>query len=395
MNAATLESASTALTLPQRAAVALGAAEHEIKLRALLTNSSGIVTVTNKAGRDECHTAYMVLKNARISITSVADGATEDAKAFTKAVKAEALRLLTITEAEESRLQALRDGFDADEKVRKDALIAAERARVDAIQARIAAIRDLPLQTVGKSSAEISAVIFSLAAKSIDDSFEEFADQAGAARLESLDKMAGAENAQRAIEIEAESRHQEGVRQQAEREAEATRLADEAAKLAAERAAYEKERDAQAERMAAEIAAAAATFKAMQDKQNAENEAQRVAMAEQQAEINRGLKVIEDARLLAERNLAEADEAERISAQAEALKSYMADAGANTATVARLAEANSVPPILEILDDDDDADPVSDDEIIALVAETFGMTRAEAIERIELIDFERASGYPA
>ena len=99
---------SKELSLPQRAAVALGTAEHEQRLIALVKESERIIDVKNKAGRDECHTAYMVLKNTRISITGLADNATEDAKAFTKAVKAEALRLLDITKAEESRLQELR-----------------------------------------------------------------------------------------------------------------------------------------------------------------------------------------------------------------------------------------------------------------------------------------------
>lgn len=157
MNTETIERPApvTALTLPQRAAVALGTATHEIKLRELLTNSAGILTVTNKAGRDECHTAYMVLKNARISITNLSDEATEDAKLFTKAVKAEALRLLNIILSEEERLQTLRDGFDVEEKARKEALIAAEMARTALIAEHIEDIRNIPLRAAGKDSVAI------------------------------------------------------------------------------------------------------------------------------------------------------------------------------------------------------------------------------------------------
>jgi len=322
MNTATIEQPVTTLTLPQRAAVALGTAEHEIKLRELVQASCRIVAVTNKAGREECHTAYMVLKNTRCSITNLSDNATEDAKAFTKAVKAEAVRLLKITEAEESRLQALRDDWDAKIEAEKQAKIAAERARMDAIEARIAAIRDLPLQTVGKSAAEISAMIGQLASTDLlDTAFEEFISNAVAARMDALDKMAKAETAQRAIEIEAESQRQEAARAALAAEAERAELAElraAAAKVAAEQAAEAKrltdlaaaqeveakrQRDhaaaeqAERERVAVEAQAKAnAELKAAQDKLNAEQAefraqqaaAQAAAILAQEIEIHHG-----------------------------------------------------------------------------------------------------------
>jgi hypothetical protein len=46
-----------------------------------------------------------------------------------------------------------------------------------------------------------------------------------------------------------------------------------------------------------------------------------------------------------------------------------------------------VDPTIEALGDTDETDP-SDEEIIELVAETFGMTMAQAIARVRVIDFD-------
>src|SRR5450631_3519473 len=90
-----------ALTLPQRAQAALGTALHEVKLRELVAASASIVTVTNGAGRDECHAAYMRLKNSRISVEKAGLASTEDANSFVKAVRVEVKRLIEISDAEE------------------------------------------------------------------------------------------------------------------------------------------------------------------------------------------------------------------------------------------------------------------------------------------------------
>ena len=62
--------ATTELTLPQRAAVALGAAEHEKQLILLVAESKTITEIKNADGRTQCHAAYMKLKNARVAIAA-------------------------------------------------------------------------------------------------------------------------------------------------------------------------------------------------------------------------------------------------------------------------------------------------------------------------------------
>ena len=75
------EKPKTELTLPQRAAVALGSSEHEIKLHELVKSSSDIIEVKNVDGRDQAHRVGMNLKNARTAITKTGKAAREDAQA--------------------------------------------------------------------------------------------------------------------------------------------------------------------------------------------------------------------------------------------------------------------------------------------------------------------------
>jgi small-conductance mechanosensitive channel len=213
---------------------------------------------------------------------------------------------------------------------------------------RISAMRDLPLQAFGKSSAEISELISGLVRAPIDESFEEFAEQAGVARLESLDKMAKAETIQRGIEIESESRRQEEARQQAERADEAMRQAAEREALAAERAA-----------LAATQAAANAEIKAAQDRLNAEQAAFVKEKADRlAADIARVAQIAKD-------------EAQRIADEATSAAPAVVETRA-----AALAIVSMIDP--------------TDSEIIEAVAAEFCMTPLEAIDRLARIDFLRA-----
>ena len=56
------------LTVQARAVLALNASKTETHLLELAKKTQSIVAVTNKAGRDECHSAAMVAADARIQI---------------------------------------------------------------------------------------------------------------------------------------------------------------------------------------------------------------------------------------------------------------------------------------------------------------------------------------
>ena len=84
-----MKSETKELTMPERAAVALGTAEHEKTLIELSKKYADIVEIKNPAGREQTHGAYMMLKNARVSIEKAGKDARDDATKFSKAVIAE------------------------------------------------------------------------------------------------------------------------------------------------------------------------------------------------------------------------------------------------------------------------------------------------------------------
>lgn len=427
MNAVTREEA-LALSLPERAAVALGAAEHEVKLRELVQQSVAIVAVTNKAGREECHAAYMKLKTTRVNIGHKVNEVTEDAKLFTKAVKTEAERLVGIMVAEEDRLQALRDAWDEAEQARKDALIAAERARVEAIADRITALREDEIDAVriNKTAEQTRTTLeYSLARAVTPELFEERFDEAvavhaevvasirailakretdeaaaaeaEAARLAELERLA-AERAELA-KLRAEQAERERLakiesdRVAAEHAAEAKRLADLATKQAAE---LQKMRDAEAARVRAEQAErdrVAAETKRQLDAQQAEIAAERRALEEQRAAAAKAEQDridADEARVQAAKDFIEAAdrEAERVRLQALADESLAA--GRERQNDEHVA---GLPPGALGADSMADmaiTDEPSDEEIITMVATAFDLSILETVDRMSRIDFGTA-----
>jgi len=333
---ATTQSEQTALTLPQRAAVALGESANEAKLRELVAKSAGIVAVTNSDGREEAHRAGMVLLKTRTGIRATGKAARDDATKFSKAVIAMEDELIGIIEPEETRVLALRDKWDEAVAAEKAAKIAAERVRVDAIQVRINSVRNLPTTAVGKSAAEISQIIYELADTISEDdehaaTFDEFATDYKAVRTEVLDLLAKAETKQLGVE-------------QAAREAEQARLA-EIARIAAEREELAQLRAAAAEtarlakiesdRIAAEQAAEAKRLADLAA-------AQEAAAAQLRAKAEANLKAERDAQELAMRLERERVATEQAAANAElkaAQDKLAAEVAAHNAAIAAQQDA--------------------------------------------------------
>jgi hypothetical protein len=315
----------TTLAPAARAAIALDSARHRKELVDLVKKSAGIVAVLNGDARDEAHRAGMVLKTARVTIQKRGKEAREDATVFSKAVIAEEKTLVDLISPEEERVLALRDRWDAQVEAERQAKIAAERARVEALQERVAAIRNTPALMTGKSSEEISRTIGYLAGSEPGASFEEFEEQAKAARLEALDRLAKMETEQRGVEIRQESARQEAERQRLEQEEEAARLkaereelaqlrAQQQAQLAAERAEAERIRKLEDE---------ARAFKLQQEReelerQNATMRLERMRLAEEQAALN-------EAKRVAAKEKADDEERKRL---AEAARAFLASAKA-------------------------------------------------------------------
>lgn len=242
---------TTSITVQQRAAVALGSSKAEAELRELAAKSKSITVVTNKDGRQECHAAAMVAKEARISIEKAGKAAREDATAFSKAVISEEKRLVDMIKPEEDRLIGLRDQYDAGEKARKEAAEAAERARIATIKEKIETIRRGPMNASMLDANGAQAVLDMTEEVDIDDSFAEFRGEALEAKADAVEKL-------RAIVSAKVSAEATAARIKAEQEDEAARLEQERQRLAAERAEQDRisaeNRAAEQRRMEAERA---------------------------------------------------------------------------------------------------------------------------------------------
>lgn len=303
---------TTALTLPQRAAVALGSAEHEANLKKLAKKHADIVEIKNAAGREQAHSAMMVLANARVSITKAGKAARDDANAFSKAVIAEEKRLIEIIEPEEARLRGLRDEWDAEREREKQAKAEAEKNRIAAHQERIVEIRGAVAAASTCPSALVLEHIGDVERMVIDASFEEFQGQAQLAKDETLDKL-------REIHAAAVAREEEAARLVAERE-ELERLRKEAAEREAVAAAAraEEERKARAEREAEEKRLAEQRA-AQEAELRAQREAHEKQMAAERAEADRVAREHE-AKMRAEREEAARIDRERWAAEQEELR---------------------------------------------------------------------------
>lgn len=197
---------STELTVIERAAVALKSEDVSKRLSELAAKSSGIVTITNIAGYQECHSSRMVLKNERIAIEKDAKKAREYATQFSKAVIAEENRLIGIVSSEEDRLKKIQDDWDAARLAEKEAKERAERERVEA-------------ENAAKKAAEEARLAAERA--------ELDRQRAELAKAEEARKVAEAESQRRIADAERVAR--EALR------AEENRLAEERRKLEAER----------------------------------------------------------------------------------------------------------------------------------------------------------------
>ena len=375
-------SESKELTLPERAAVALGTPKYEQEIRELVAKTVTITEVKNKDGRDQCHGAMMTLKNTRVAIEKVAKAAREDATAFSKAVIAEEKRLVALAEPEEARLQGLRDLWDAAVAAEKAAVAAAEKSRIDGIRAKIDQIKDSIVFAMGKSAAEIQGAIDELFAHEITlEEFAEFAGEADMAKCASLGKLQDALVAQQAHEAEQ-------ARITAEREAlerQRAELAEQERKAAAARAEQEAKDRAERERVAAEQRAAQERAAEAMRQQQAEHEArmatERAEIQRQQAEINRAK--AEQERIERERQAAiEAEErakreAEEAVARAEAAR-IRAEQDVAIAEQKRRERAEFI------------QNGPGDVEILNLVASHYGVTYQTAcnwVGKIEFIEF--------
>lgn len=288
----------TELAPSERAALALESSKTEQHLKTLATKHASITVVKDKAGREQAHGAYMEVMRARTAVDKAAKDAREDATKFSKAVIAEAARLVAIVEPEEARLKAARDAWDEEQARIKADAEAKERARVLAITERIAAIKSyVVLANNCRTSERVAELKTKLAGVELLD-FEEFTDEAAMAHSYATHHL-------NAVLADRQAQEAEAARIKAEQEAEAARLKAEreelarqrdeaAAKAKAQAEADRAELDRQREEMAAQRAAAQAEARRVADEARAQAEAAEAKvraaaeeMAAERAELER------------------------------------------------------------------------------------------------------------
>jgi hypothetical protein len=368
------------LTVVERAAIALGTPEHEKKLRELVTQSASIVEIKNADARTQCHSAYMVLKNARVEIEKAGKTAREDATAFSKAVIEEQKRLIEITAEEESRLQELRDVWDAEREREKQEKAQTEARRVAGIRKLIDEIKGCPVAAVGRSSADIADAIEQLETRQIG--IEEFAELTGEAQAEQYaaikmlrqmhaDSVAHEAEIKRIEDERAELARLRAEQEERERQATAER-AEQERKARAEREAEESrlraEREAAEAKLRAERAAAEAKLRAEREAHEAEMQTQRDEIARQQAELAAAQRKQEQEAAAKRRAEEEAErkEAERLRAEQDA---KIADQ--NRREREQFVEKGP-----------------TDDELVDVLASHYGVTVGDVLRWLEAFDIE-------
>ena len=270
----------TELAPIERAAIALESSKTEQHLMALATKHQSITVVKDKAGREQAHGAYIEVMRARTAVEKAAKDAREDATKFSKAVIAEAARLVAIVEPEEARLKAARDAWDEEQARIKAEAEAKERARVLAITERIAAIKSyVVLANNCRTSERVAELQTKLAGVDMAG-FEEFEAKAAAAFLDATEHLA-------AVLADRKAQEAEQARIKAEQEAEAARLKAEREELERQRAEAEEAARVAAQAVAAERAKLEAELAAQRAAAQAQQEAAEKAVAEQRAELER------------------------------------------------------------------------------------------------------------
>lgn len=255
---------STELSLPERASVALNSSETEKRLTELSTEFKSITAITNKDGRAECHTALMVLVNARTTIEKTAKAAREDATKFSKAVIAEEKRLIDIVAPEETRLAALRDEWDEKKEKERREAEEAERQRIQALRDHIADIRNTPTRNSSASIDDLNELIDAFENAALDaDYFGDLIMEVKIAHRDAVAELRTLVQQKIADKAEAERREAERIALEEQRA--------EQARVAAEQEAARLAILADQQRIADEQAAAQAAIKAQQDAIDAEN----------------------------------------------------------------------------------------------------------------------------
>lgn len=255
---------SAAVTIVGDVRLAMRSEQTRADIANLLDTAKAITAITNADGRQQAHTLLMLFVKARTAIDGRYEEVSASVRSFLDDARSERGDLKQLFADQEARIRKLRDDYDAEQARIKREKAEAEQRRKEAIEARIEEIRNLASEAVGKSAAEIAAVIERATAIAIDDTFAEFKSKAESVQKMTLDKLRYFHQA--ALDSEEKARELEQQRADLARQkaAEEIRQAQEREHLAEERRAAQKA-------AAAEAARQAEVWRRQQAEQEAEN----------------------------------------------------------------------------------------------------------------------------
>lgn len=290
-----------------------------------------VYEVTTTKGLEEARAARAAIRAPRYEVERIRKAAKAPILALGKRLDSEAARITAELEKLEKPIHEQIVHEEQRKERERQAKIEAENKRLADIHARIDAIRNLPVEASGQSSADILALVARAEAIQIGPDFGEFIATARAAHTTTVAALKGLHAQALADEAERE-------RIQREREELARLRAEEEKRQAAERARIaEEERVAREAREAEDARRAEALRKerealeaqrAEQERQAAEDrariaEAERIAREAQKAEAARQAE--ETARIRAEQEAAAQAERDRIAAEEARLAAERAE----------------------------------------------------------------------
>jgi len=306
-----------------------GIAELEAKHRGL------VVSHGDKKGYLDLTQAIAEVRTARTDVEKRRKELKQDALDYGRLVDSTAKQITERLEAIEGPLKANKEQIDAEnERIRREKE-EAERLRVAGIQSQIAAIANATAALATATADRLRQAIEKAQAMEISISeYEEFTQQATDAKAAAIAALNDLLTARIAADEAESARIAEQARIDAERKAEAERLAAEQARLAAERAEFDRQQAearrhqeaadrARREAEAAEQAKRDAEARAQQaeiDRQRAELKAAQDALAEQQRKAAEAARAESEAKAKAEQEKAAKEAMEKLRAEAEAAR---------------------------------------------------------------------------
>lgn len=303
--------------------VAAGLAELQSKYKGV------VYDVASPKGMKEAIEARREIRTPRLEVERIRKAAKAPILELGRKLDSEAQRITKALLAIEEPVDAAIKAEEARKEREKQEKIELEMRRVAALHERVAELRGCQTLTASSGSELIAGHIADLEKLTVDDSFEEFRQQAEDAKVAGLSRL-------RDLHAAALAHEAEHARIQAEREELARLRAEQARREAEERARIAEEerqariaREAEAARQAEQLrrqreeeAAAAAARQAIIDAENArirsEQEAERKRIAEESARL--AAERAESERKAREAREAQEAEERRIAAERAALE---------------------------------------------------------------------------